>query len=664
MEPFITSSLNVSQKIPNRQVSGLTTGVVVYSEVGPLAPTRVTSPREFLDLYTVNKTLTKGDHPSLHNAYFLSRSTDLVVTRATNTKVYSLEGLGGEVDSVLLPNGKYSDSVETIAPQVPTTPGDYRSLWLQIDNVLFVGTYPDDPTSNPNQDGQPFYVSPFQDGIGDTATKAIKGTTEADLEAAGLGTEDDWVVVPLSGELVDSGNNINTAILPEIAKAFKGGGAAERDNIHVVLNGSNEFEVHYSSDYPVNNTNFTPADGFNLSTSANMTTLGVGSEPYLIGYKNVGSVHTLKAWVSDVVSVDGFQYWNLNIYDSINGLNTYKVSDNPTATDAQANPIYYTWIEEVRPDIIYIKNESSTLPVSATAEPTSPNVGKSEDFILSTSTTAELLSSAAYAASSFEEYEGTRIQLYSDAGWYNAMVGKALESVASRRQGLACIGIDPVIKDINVIKSYAASYSGYYSIVHTNGGKDTSIVGFQIPISPSCYYIESVARNTTRNASYAPTFSKVNGTITEGNLYHKYTKSQRDELNKARVNVLVYDNTDGVSYLNNNLLRDNSGSLIDEDQSIRLINDIQFDVEKLMENFYSRFNVAGTRAAVVTAIDNYMRTNILSQSYTIDDYEIECSSVNNNDVTIQNNELKVELFIKLNHSIKYITVVTNVVPTL
>ena len=171
------------------------------------------------------------------------------------------------------------------------------------------------------------------------------------------------------------------------------------------------------------------------------------------------------------------------------------------------------------------------------------------------------------------------------------------------------------------------------------------------------------ARNNTRNNTYAPVFSKVNGPISESNLSTSYSKQTRDALNKARVNVLVYDNTDGVSYINNNLISDTSGSLIDEEQSIRIVNDIQYDVEKMMENFYSRFNTDVTRSLVTSSINNYFDTVILPQNYTISRYRVECSTVNNSDANIQNNELKVDVYIQLNHSIKYITVTTHVVPT-
>ena len=90
MEPFITSLLSVAQKIPNRDVSGLVTGVVIDSKVGPIEQTWITTPRQFLEVYTINKSLSKGDHPSLLNAFYLSRFTDLVVTRATDSLIYPL----------------------------------------------------------------------------------------------------------------------------------------------------------------------------------------------------------------------------------------------------------------------------------------------------------------------------------------------------------------------------------------------------------------------------------------------------------------------------------------------------------------------------------------------------------------------------------------------
>jgi len=110
MEPFITSTLSVAQKIPSRQFTSMTAGVIVHSQVGPIEETIITSPRQFLNLYTVNNRLSKADHASLHNAYFLSRSVDLVVTRATTVDSYDLVGLQSESSVVTLPSGNIIDN--------------------------------------------------------------------------------------------------------------------------------------------------------------------------------------------------------------------------------------------------------------------------------------------------------------------------------------------------------------------------------------------------------------------------------------------------------------------------------------------------------------------------------------------------------------------------
>jgi hypothetical protein len=147
-------------------------------------------------------------------------------------------------------------------------------------------------------------------------------------------------------------------------------------------------------------------------------------------------------------------------------------------------------------------------------------------------------------------------------------------------------------------------------------------------------------------------------------LYYTYTKTERDLLNKARINVLVNDKTDAVSYINNNLLSTTAGTLIDEDQSIRIINDIRYDLESIMKNYYSLFNTAETRNSVEAAINSYFSSDIMNQTYTISGFNVICTEVNNTLATIQNNELHVEIQIKLNNSIKFITIITNIVPTL
>lgn len=674
MEPFITSSLSVAQKIPTRDVSGLVTGVVIDSKVGPIEPTLITTPRQLLEMYTVNKSLSKGDHSSLINAFYLSRFTDLVIARATTSSVYPLIPIGGgssSDSSILLPNEEIATAKEVIIPEVRSSPGDYKSLFLQVDNVLFYGK------------GQ---MNPFASGSGveidGTATAVVKATDDESLETNNLGSKEDYITVELPLPLTFYEEltgiiTINEEVLDHVVKEFSGAGTAHKSYLNVSLNDDNSgLIVESSKDSYEGSSFFQPVPDIEDPLSVNVYNLSWNtppvvqkdiSAPYLIGYKNVGTVNTVKAWFSDVTTsiVDGvsYYYWNLNITDSLNGSQTYKVSDYPDAMDNQGNPIYYTWISETREDIVLIKSDNNS-PVIGSTEPSSPNLGKSQYYIDSKSTNQKLVESAAYAAYKFEEYEKYRIQFYTDAGWYHPSINKAFESVAVAKYGLNCVGIDPSMKDVNMIVKYASRFNSFYSILHLNAGKDISIIGFQVPISPSCYYIERVANNSTRNALYAPTFSKVNGTISESNLYHEYNKTQRDILSKSKVNVLMYDRNDGISFINDNLLSDKSGSLIDEDQSIRIINDIRFDLESIMKNFYSLFNTAETRVAVEAAIESYFNTIIMPQSYTISGFNVVCSESNNTEVVIQNNTLKVEVFVKLNHSIKFIQILTNVVPTL
>jgi predicted 3-demethylubiquinone-9 3-methyltransferase (glyoxalase superfamily) len=83
-----------------------------------------------------------------------------------------------------------------------------------------------------------------------------------------------------------------------------------------------------------------------------------------------------------------------------------------------------------------------------------------------------------------------------------------------------------------------------------------------------------------------------------------------------------------------------------------------------MKNYYSLFNTSETRNSVEAAINSYFSSDIMNQTYTISGFNVICTEVNNTLATIQNNELHVEIQIKLNNSIKFITIITNVVPTL
>lgn len=659
MEPYIKSFLSVGQKLPTRTVTGITTGVVINSKVGPLTA-KVTSPGEFLTLFTKNKSISKADHSSVHNAFFLSRVSDLVVKRAFTSKSFPLIGINSRGSYYKLNNDSIASKLEDFDITIPSgidTPDEAMSLFFQIGNVLFYGSEGDNPFETTG-----------------AKTRAAKGLSDTQLTSAGLGVSTDWVVHQLNSNLILSNDNyVTNSINPKaILEAsafinenpdFQNKMFCNTDDITLKVWYSDVTDIKES-----NSLNTTGSDGvsYNMSVPAGATRLPLPTltDPFFVGTENGGMYDYLKFNITNyVVDTGDGATWDLGVkIISTGDEQVYTFSDNPEKVNSQGTPIYFDYINNLRDDIFIIKNEDSSSLIAENS--TYTGVGKDLFFVNLYNDSTLTNNMAVSVASTFNDYEESRIHFYTDAGWYNKPLGSMFESVSASTKSLTCIGIPPSLSDVNLMKSYSSNFNSFYSIVHANGGKDTSVSGFQLPISSSCYYIETVAKNFTRNNKYAPVFSKVNGTISEGNLYHTFTKSDRDKLNDAHINVLVYDNISGVGYINNNLLSDMSGSLVDEDQSIRIINDIQFDIDKLMESFYSRFNRETTRQKVTSTIENYFKTIILSQNYTIDGYKVIVDNVENTDIVIQNNELRVSVYIKLNHSIKYITVTTNVVPTL
>jgi len=88
-------------------------GGAIVSPNGPVKPTRITSPAEFLAKYTTTGTLTKADHPTMHNAYALLQFCDLVLSRSVSSPI--VEAIGTDGTKVLHLEGKnftHSTSVD------------------------------------------------------------------------------------------------------------------------------------------------------------------------------------------------------------------------------------------------------------------------------------------------------------------------------------------------------------------------------------------------------------------------------------------------------------------------------------------------------------------------------------------------------------------------
>lgn len=226
--------------------------------------------------------------------------------------------------------------------------------------------------------------------------------------------------------------------------------------------------------------------------------------------------------------------------------------------------------------------------------------------------------------------------------------------------------------DIPFDKTNANTIKGYFLNVDLTSNsqgmgpfdKNTGLTGWMNYIAATTLFYSRVMANKAANCEFAPVFDKTNGILDYTNPCYMLGKAEREQLLnlKAPVNFVKFDQRTNLYFMNDNWTHQPQHNVVSEEQNRRLVNKIKKDVNRIMQSFKGRFNTTSTRADVVTMLNYYFRSQILSMRYTIDAYEIICDESNNPAEVISANKLGVTVRVRLNHSIKYVDVLVDVYP--
>jgi len=128
------------------------------------------------------------------------------------------------------------------------------------------------------------------------------------------------------------------------------------------------------------------------------------------------------------------------------------------------------------------------------------------------------------------------------------------------------------------------------------------------------------------------------------------------------VNYINFNNRTNNYYLNDNWTHQRADDVMSEDQNRRLVNKINRDIKRNMDQFITRQNNAATRSQVVDMVNNYFQTEIMTKNYPPEAYEVICNSKNNGEEVGRAKQLKLKIRCRLYNTIKYIDVLDEIYP--
>lgn len=283
-----------------------------------------------------------------------------------------------------------------------------------------------------------------------------------------------------------------------------------------------------------------------------------------------------------------------------------------------------------------------------------------------------------------------------DAGlWDNrAMIAECLETVSKKRKSLGVFSCPISANTFNKVRAFYNS-DALKRLLNTSDKLSSYLytcapfrvdrsLGFTQRIPFTVEYIMEVLTNKAGNMEFAPVFGKNTGRVNGANIgivfYHSTDPEEiaiendidapeTEQLQRLSANPVVYDESLGYGYIVNNLTYQTPNlNNLSEENNRRFFNSIQFDVNRLLDDFLAKSNNAITREELKTVLDNYRLNTLDPLGYGLNKDTNDGNNGFRYDIEPYNpakrNTLTLKVDVCFNDSIKYVNVLYRDVPVM
>jgi hypothetical protein len=185
---------------------------------------------------------------------------------------------------------------------------------------------------------------------------------------------------------------------------------------------------------------------------------------------------------------------------------------------------------------------------------------------------------------------------------------------------------------------------------------DDGTVGYLFNCMSSTLYWETVFANRRLNLEFAAAFSERRGVVNVVNLAKEFNKEERQLLLTKKINTIFRDVYLERIYINDNYTAQEEDNIWKEENNVRLRIRISKAMPVLLSQFKGRQNNQKCWDDVVSVVDYWFKTEILSYGETIADWQCLCDETLNPPEEQRANRLNVVLNVRFYNSVKYITV--------
>lgn len=185
---------------------------------------------------------------------------------------------------------------------------------------------------------------------------------------------------------------------------------------------------------------------------------------------------------------------------------------------------------------------------------------------------------------------------------------------------------------------------------------DDGTVGFAFNASPAVLYWEAVFRNRSANNEFAGVFGEINGIVSPVKLAKEFNRKEREMLLTKRINTIFNDVALNSIYINDCFTKQSAKDIMQEENNVRLKIHISKSMPRLLSQFRGRQSNFRTWDDAATVVRTWFKQNILPKNYTIADYRVDCSELENTPEVQAQNKLVMKIHVRYYNNTKYVEV--------
>lgn len=598
-EPHVNVTEQIAKAPSLSEVTNiLTVGGVIVSKKGRTGLNRITSPNQFLEEYCIDGKLNPDDHTSLLNAYRMSQTSELIISRSVGNGVLSAAITKPYTTFPVIDGNALKSSTE-ISLQIGTTS---NGKYIRYNNFYLVQSPGD-------------------------YSEIVTVTELANVNSA--------TSIPV--KLVYSTEEQLTSILNKI---YDIGVYFETEEITAE---ETQIKVHHNYDIAIYGDFMVVGDGTE-ETLPEVSSTVIGE----------GVILTSKYSSSEVLLVKIERLSSTKIALTYAGT-TYELSTDLEETNQYGVSIFYEYFNKLNlPFYVSIDNLDDHVigEIDVISFDLSPFGGVND---------MTSVPSLVDALNVFYDQEEYLLDLFCDFNITNTSFQSTMQVVAENNKAMPVFSIPTEYVNTTLAINYRNSTGILTNKAHFTAPNDlTTNLGFRAVIGSSVLYCEIIARNKSINIEFAPAMGPNNGRPSVSNLIRKYNKTEREDLINAQINPIRFDR--GLIYFDDNRTATTEISVLNEEHNRRFFNRINRDVSLIMKQFIGEQNNLRTRLKVESVLRTYFNTYIMVMDYRPEEFMIVCDKSNNEDTFIRDNKLGVTISVRLLGAIKFIEVLNKAYP--